>query len=164
MKPPQIVTRFPCGGKLVLRCSRVVNDSLAAGERDIDIIITPEIYCAKRYKSGQGCAWLHVLWKFNKGISRRQHEGDVHADKIPVRLNETKVNNADGSMTYILNSKVGHGLVIRGSEVFQDPNFGAVFDTGPYEFDCCKNYANNFHGGIIAFLKRLFGRSKKEAK
>ena len=160
MRMEKMITRFPCGGRLEIRCSHVMDFRAATGKGHINVILIPEIYCARGYVPGNGCPWLHMLWKFNDGISRRQHEGRIDADSVPIRQDEAKVLNADGTMTYVLNSKVGHGLVIRGFEVFQDPNFGAVAaDKVPYEFDCC-NDVKTRHGGIIAFFRRLLGRRK----
>lgn len=153
----KIVTRLPCGGRIKIHCSHVVRLGAAVGEDDIRIILIPEVYCAGRYVPGKNCPWLHVLWKFYEGISSRQKDSVVDADAISGRKLEAKISNSDDATTCIFNTQVGSGLVVWRGEVFQDAHFGAVAYKGPDEFDCC-NDVKTWHGRIIAFFKRIFGR------
>lgn len=162
-KTHQIVTRFPCGGKLVVHCSHVKNASLAAGESDIDVIFVPEVYCVRRYVPYKGCPWLHLMWKFNEGITRRQQQGVVDANADGGRMLESKVFHGEGNDTCVFNTQVGSGLVVWRGKVFQDPHFGCVAYKGPEKFDCFDD-VKTWHGGIIAFFRRLFGRGKKEVR
>lgn len=156
----KIVTRLPCGGRIKIHCSRVVGSGAAVGENDIDIILIPEVYCAGRYVPGKNCPWLHVLWKFYEGISSRQKNCVIDAEAMSGRELKSKISYSNGATTCVFNTQVGAGLVVWRGKVFQNSHFGAVAYKGPDEFDCCDD-VKTWHGGIIAFLKRLLGRRTK---
>jgi len=56
------------------------------------------------------------------------------------------------------------GIVICGSDIFQDRQLlAATLEERNDVFEKCVN-VKTWHGGIIAFFRRLFGRGKKEVK
>ncbi len=158
----QIVTQLPCGGRIKIHCSQAVGLGGAVGEDDISIILVPEVYCVGRYVPGKNCPWLHVLWKFYKGIASRQKCGVVDAEATSGRELKPKISYSEDATAYVFNTQVGSGLVVWRGKVFQDAHFGAVAYKGPYKFDCC-NDVKTWHSGIITFFRWLFGRKERQA-
>ena len=154
----QVDTKLPCGGRVKL-C--FYSSPLAGSVDKVAVVCLPEVYCSKGYAQVKRCAWIERLRKFYANAAALD-KGLVHRDK-DAGVIEAKVSYKDGLIRHIRYGE-SSGIVICGSDIFQDRQLlAATFEERNNVFEKCVN-VKTWHGRIIAFFRRLFGRGKKEVR
>ena len=150
----QVDTKLPCGGRVKL-C--FYSSPLAGSVDKVAVVCLPEIYCAKGYAKVKRCAWAERLRKFfanAAALDERFVQGDADS-----RVVEAEVSYGDGMIRHVRYGE-NSGIVICGSDIFQDRQLlVAAFEERNDVFEKCVN-VKTWHGAIIAFFRRLFGRRK----
>lgn len=156
MKVDLVETRLPCGGRIELRFYSVPP---AGSVDEKTVVCMPEVHCTKSYAKAKRCAWVERLRKFYAGAAALD-EGLVHGDGDSAVV-EAEVDYGDGTVRHVRYGE-DSGIVICGADIFQDRQLmAASFEERDDFFECC-DHVDAEHGGIIAFLKRLFAMRKKE--
>ena len=153
MSLEKVRTKLPCGGRIVICFYR--ND--AVGGNGKEVIPMPEVHCPGAYDERKGCPWLESLRKFY-GTLTSLDERALNGHSFAVE-DESKIVNDDGTVTHIIQAQCC-GLVVRGTDVFNDLQMPLTsFEDPPERFYCC-NDVKAKHGRIISFIRRLFCRGK----
>lgn len=145
--------RFPCGGVLRIYWSNIVNAGTAGFVDQVDEAVVPELRCNGRYRPGEGCPWIERIGKYCRlGIAEK--DAAINAETVSREL-KSEIEEDEGRRTTVFDCKPNSGVVLVGNKIFEDARFWAIChkaDQRPYE--CEKKVC---HGGIISFLKRVFG-------
>lgn len=149
--------RFPCGGVLRIDWSYIVNADEAGFVNEVDEAVVPELRCRGRYRPSEGCPWIKRLGEFC-GLGVAKEQATVDAEPLARSLNP-EVEYGQGRRTTVFDCNPNCGIVLSGKEVFEDARFWAICHKADKRFYECQNEVK--HGGIIAFLARLFGRGRK---
>lgn len=166
MKRDQIVSKLPCGGKLVLEhVFGTCRDSF--GRQCAGWTLLPELKCVASKGKLDVCPWIKALRQFFIGFVP---EDEFLAYVKNTRgMNKADLEKFDWFGTIVDNNDPRTGYVVVVPEKFPE---GDVFDlegASPYKGQKlvrkpdneCRYFKSAFHGnGIIAFLKRLVGRRK----
>ena len=146
--------RFPCGGVLRIDWSHIVNADAAGFVEQVDEAVVPELRCNGWYRPREGCPWVERLGKYClMGIAKE--DAAINAETLSREL-KSEVEEREGRRTTVFDCNPNCGVVLSGTEVFEDARFWAICHKADQRtYECEKKVT---HGGIIAFFKRILGR------
>ena len=146
--------RFPCGGVLRIDWSHIVNADAARFVDKVDEAVVPELRCPGRYRPAEGCPWIERLGKYCR-LGIVAENAAINAETVSREL-KTEVEEREGRRTTVFDCNPNSGEVLSGSKVFEDARFWAICHKAEQRsYECEEKVC---HGGIIAFIRRIFGR------
>ena len=146
---------LPCGGQIWFS---FVNEPVSVEVDRVNVTCFPKVFCPGTYSNRNGCPWFNRLWKFYSRLGCLDESSGKGL--ISVNVDESCIKEGNGSVGKVCDCNKWL-IAFCGNKMLYDRKFRAKQIDEPYDlFNECKNVKTR-HGGIIEFLKRIFGLKER---